>query len=252
MDFLIFFTLGTFVGSFFNVVIYRMPRDESIIKPRSHCPACKTSIPFYRNIPLVSFILQVGKCANCQSAISLQYPAVELINGLIWGWSFYMLPFPEAVNASFLSSILIAIAWIDARIYMVPLDLIVAGVIVLLFAVIFGVLSYSQVLWGIAAGVLLPGFMMGLTWLVTRRQGMGFGDLQLGLILGAWVGPVAMILTLFFASFLGLVAWIVISMVKGLDRDRPLPFAPYLVFSAISIFIVSEYSTTLIDQLIMV
>jgi leader peptidase (prepilin peptidase)/N-methyltransferase len=139
MDFLIFFTLGTFVGSFFNVVIYRMPRDESIIKPRSHCPACKVSIPFYRNIPLVSFILQVGKCANCQGAISLQYPVVELINGLIWGWSFYTLPFPEAVTASFLSSILIAIAWIDARIYMVPLDLIVAGVVVLLFAVIFGV-----------------------------------------------------------------------------------------------------------------
>jgi len=66
MDFLIFFTFGTFVGSFFNVVIYRMPRDESIIKPRSHCPACKASIPFYRNIPLVSFILQAGKCANCQ------------------------------------------------------------------------------------------------------------------------------------------------------------------------------------------
>jgi len=252
MDFLIFFTLGTFVGSFFNVVIYRMPRDESIIKPRSHCPTCKTSIPSYRNIPLVSFILQAGKCANCQGAISLQYPAVELINGLIWGWAFYTLPFPEAVTASFLSSILIAIAWIDAKIYMVPLDLIIAGIVVLLFAVIFGVLSYSQVLWGIAAGVLLPGFMMGLTWLVTRRQGMGFGDLQLGLILGAWVGPIAMILTLFFASFLGLVAWIVISMVKGFDRDRPLPFAPYLVFSAISIFIVSEYSTTLVDKLIMV
>ena len=60
MDSLIFFTLGSFVGSFFNVVIYRMPLGESIIKPRSHCPACKTSIPFYRNIPLVSFILQVG------------------------------------------------------------------------------------------------------------------------------------------------------------------------------------------------
>ncbi len=101
------------------------------------------------------------------------------------GLGIYTLPFPEAVIASFLSSILIAIAWIDARIYMVPLDLIIAGVVVLLFAVIFGILSYSQVLWGIAAGVLLPGFMMGLTWLVTRRQGMGFGDLQLGLILGS-------------------------------------------------------------------
>ena len=178
MDSLIFFTLGSFVGSFFNVVIYRMPLGESIIKPRSHCPACKTSIPFYRNIPLVSFVLQAGKCTNCQVAISLQYPAVELINGLIWGWAFYTLPFPDAVTASFLCSILIAIAWIDARIYMVPLDLIIAGCVVLLFAVIFDVISYSQVLWGIAAGVLLPGFMMGLTWLITRRHGMGFGDLQ--------------------------------------------------------------------------
>ena len=158
MDFLIFFSLGTFIGSFFNVVIYRMPRDESIIKPRSHCPTCKTSIPFYRNIPLVSFILQVGKCANCQGGISLQYPIVELINGLIWGWAFYTLPFSEAVTASFLSSILIAIAWIDARIYMVPLNLIIAGVVVLFFAVNFGVLSYNQVLWGISTGVILPGF----------------------------------------------------------------------------------------------
>ena len=252
MDFSIFFIVGAFVGSFFNVVIYRLPIDESVIKPRSHCPKCKFPIPFYRNIPIVSYMIQLGKCANCKNNISIQYPTVELINGLIWGWAFSSLPLSEAITASFISSILISISWIDAKIYMIPLDLIIVGVVVIILSIGLGVLSLYQSLLGIVAGVLFPGLMMGLTWLVTRRQGMGFGDLQLGLILGAWLGPILMILTLFFASFLGLIAWVLISVIKGVDRNRPLPFAPYLSFSAISIFILSNYSTTLIDHLIMV
>jgi len=252
MDFSIFFTIGAFVGSFFNVVIYRLPRDESVIKPRSHCPDCKKPIPFYRNIPIISFIIQLGRCVQCKQRISIQYPAVELINGLLWGWAFANLSFPEAITVSLLCSILISIAWIDSRIYMIPLDLIIVGVIIISLSIILGVLSLHQALLGIVAGVLFPGVMMGLTWIVTRRQGMGFGDLQLGLILGAWLGPILMILTLFLASLLGLLAWILISIFQGIDRNRPLPFAPYLTFSAISIFIVSNYSTTLIDRLIMV
>lgn len=252
MEFSIFFIIGTFVGSFFNVVIYRLPRDESVIRPRSHCPNCKNSIPFYRNIPIISFIIQLGKCAHCKNRISIQYPAVELINGLLWGWAFSSLPFSEAITVSLLCSILVSISWIDSRIYMIPLDLIIVGAIIIILSIIFGALSLDQALLGIVAGVFFPGLMMGLTWLVTRRQGMGFGDLQLGLILGAWLGPILMILTLFLASLLGLIAWILISIFKGIDRNRPLPFAPYLTFSAISIFIVSNYSTTLIDHLIMV
>ena len=73
MDFYIFFVIGAFIGSFFNVVIYRLPREESVVKPRSHCPKCKVSIPFYRNIPIISYIIQLGKCANCKNNISIQY-----------------------------------------------------------------------------------------------------------------------------------------------------------------------------------
>ena len=225
MDFVIFFIIGAFIGSFFNVVIYRLPRDESVIKPRSHCPNCKKPIPFYRNVPIISFIIQLGRCANCKQRISIQYPTVELINGLLWGWAFKNLLFPEAIAVSLLFSILIAIAWIDYRIYMIPLDLIIVGAIIISFSIIFGVLSLHQALLGIVAGVFFPG---------------------------AWLGPILMILTLFFASLLGLIVWILISMFQGMDRNRPLPFAPYLAFSAISIFILSNYSTTLIDRLIMV
>ena len=116
MDYYIFFIIGTFVGSFFNVVIYRLPIDESVIRPRSHCPNCKNLIPYYRNIPIISFIIQLGKCANCKKRISIQYPAVEFINGLLWGWAFVSLSFPEATTVSMLCSVLIAIAWIDSRI----------------------------------------------------------------------------------------------------------------------------------------
>ena len=73
MDFYIFFVIGAFIGSFFNVVIYRLPREESVVKPRSHCPKCKVPIPFYRNIPIISYIIQLGKCANCKNNISTQW-----------------------------------------------------------------------------------------------------------------------------------------------------------------------------------
>tara|TARA_B100000315_G_scaffold260459_1_gene322069 strand:- start:8558 stop:9355 length:798 start_codon:yes stop_codon:yes gene_type:complete len=252
MTFGIFFVLGTISGSFFNVIIYRLPLEESIVKPRSHCPNCKKTIPFYRNIPILSFILQKGKCAECRKTISLQYPAVELTNGLIWGWAFSTMNIPDAVVSSLIISILITIAWIDAKLLMVPLDLIVAGIIVLITgAVGFNLFALNQILLGIVAGVFLPALIMGFTWLFTHRQGMGWGDLQLGLVLGAWLGPICMIGTLFLASFLGLIAWICISIVKGFDRNRPIPFAPYLVFSGVFIFVITHQFPAFFDQLIL-
>ena len=233
---LLIFFIGTIVGSFLNMLIYRLPIDESIWKPRSHCPMCKKTIPWFRNIPLVSFVIQQGKCAACNESISWQYPVVEFITGSIWVICFLIFVPMHATMTALFSSVLIALAWIDMKTMMIPLSLKISGIVVIVMSVIMGTLKWKFVLWGAFAGVFIPLAMMGITYFMTRRQGMGWGDIQLGLILGAWLGPWNMALTLFLAALLGIIAWLGISMKKGFDRNRPLPFAPYLVISAVTIF----------------
>lgn len=233
---LLIFFIGTIVGSFLNMLIYRLPIDESIWKPRSHCPMCKKTIPWFRNIPLVSFVIQQGKCVACNESISWQYPVVEFITGSIWVICFLIFVPMHATMTALFSSVLIALAWIDMKTMMIPLSLIISGIVVIVMSVIMGTLKWKFVLWGAFAGVFIPLAMMGITYFMTRRQGMGWGDIQLGLILGAWLGPWNMALTLFLAALLGIIAWLGISMKKGFDRNRPLPFAPYLVISAVTIF----------------
>jgi len=230
------FIIGAIVGSFLNMLIYRLPKDESIWKPRSHCPQCKTMIPLYRNIPLLTFIIQQGKCVECNKSISWQYPIVELITGSIWFICFTIFIPIHALMTALFSSVLIALAWIDLKTMMIPLSLIISGGVLIVISVIMGTLEWQWVLWGALAGVLIPLSMMGITYIVTRRQGMGWGDIQLGLILGAWLGPWNMALTLFLAALLGIFSWVGISFKKGFDRNRPLPFAPYLVISAVTMF----------------
>ena len=235
------FVIGALVGSFLNMLIYRLPREESILSPRSLCPHCKTIIPWYRNIPLVSFILQRGKCAACGSSISWQYPVVEAITGFVWAVCFAVfVPLQAGLTAMF-TSVLITLAWIDLKTMMIPLSLIMSGVAFILLSIISGILEWQFVIWGALAGVFIPLMMMGMTFLMTRRQGMGWGDIQLGLILGAWLGPWSMMLTLFFAALLGIIAWIGISLKNGFDRNRPLPFAPYLVISAMVMLFMGTY-----------
>ncbi len=237
------FFIGAIVGSLLNVLIYRMPIDQSIWTPRSHCPQCKKTIPWFRNIPLLSFFLQKGKCVDCSQSISLQYPLVELITGIGWVVSFSMFePINALVTALFISN-LIALAWIDLKTMMIPLSLIISGLVIILITLILGYLHWTIVLWGGLAGVALPLTMMGITYLMTKRQGMGWGDIQLGFILGAWLGPWYMMMTLFLAALLGIFVWLAVSILNGFDKDRPLPFAPYLVVSAtVMLFYGSSFS----------
>ncbi len=221
------------------------------MSPRSHCPHCMTIIPFYRNIPIISFLLQKGKCASCGKEISIQYPIVEILTGFVWVISFaYFTPLYGAMVALF-SSILIALAWIDIQIMMIPLSLIVSGLILIIIGIMVGIFNWQTVFWGGLTGVLFPLAMMGLTYLFTKRQGMGWGDVQLGFILGAWLGPLRMMLTLFIAAALGLLVWTGISLFKGFDRDRPLPFAPYLAIGAVAMIFLGSYVGLIFDKFLL-
>jgi len=245
------FIIGSCVGSFLNVLIYRLPREESIWSPRSHCPHCNKTIPWYRNIPLVSFFIQNGKCAECDTSISWQYPLVEIINGCVWATCFFVFNPLHATMTALFSSILIALAWIDLKTMMIPLSLIISGAIVIGLSIITGILEWKLVLWGSLAGMAIPLIMMGLTFLITRRQGMGWGDIQLGLILGAWLGPWFMMIALFLAALFGILAWISISIINGFDRNRPLPFAPYLVVSTMALLFCESWVVLWFDKFLL-
>ncbi|SVA11070.1 uncharacterized protein METZ01_LOCUS63924, partial [marine metagenome] len=166
---------------------------------------------------------------------------VELITGVVWSWCFLNLEGTEAVLTVLLFSTLITIAWIDGLTMNIPLKLIFFVLGVEIVGCLLGDISLRKALGGAFIGVICLGLIMLLTFLLTKRQGMGFGDLQLGLVLGIWLGSVNMALTLFGASFISLLVWLGISARKGLNKNRALPFAPFLIFSAGLVFVIDFY-----------
>jgi len=166
---------------------------------------------------------------------------IELASGFIWVWGFSHLPLAEAVVFALVASILISIGFVDYFTMQIPLILILVGFAVALSGVLFGDMYFTASLWGIFVGAVIPLMIMGLTYLVTKRQGMGYGDIQLGVVLGAWLGPMRMALTLFGASVLSLLTWIAVSLLKDFDKNRALPMAPFLAIAGIGVYIGSIY-----------
>jgi prepilin signal peptidase PulO-like enzyme (type II secretory pathway) len=118
---------------------------------------------------------------------------------------------------------------------------ILVGIVLSIAGVIFNTVFLVSALWGVFVGAIIPLIIMGILWIITKRQGMGFGDIQLGIVLGAWLGPMRMALTLFSASVMSLLAWIVLSLVKDFDKNRAMPMAPFLAVAGIGVYIGSFY-----------
>jgi len=228
------FILGLIVGSFSNVCIYRIPKSESIIFPASHCPKCRSKIKPVDNIPLLSFILLKGKCRNCKSKISLQYPIVELITGLIY--LIIYLTYGLSVQTLIyiiLSSALIIIAFIDLNEQIVP-DIISLPGIVIGFIISFFV-SYISFI-NSALGVVVGGgiiLIIGLAGsVIFKKEAMGGGDVKLAAMIGAFLGWRYIIISLFLGFFLGALAGIVLILSKIKSREDVVPFGPFIVLGS--------------------
>ncbi len=230
---------GAVVGSFLNVCIYRIPKGESIVFPGSHCPHCKGSIPFYDNIPLVSYLVLRGRCRYCQGTISLQYPLVEGITafasfllfyqfGISWSYLFYF---------AFVAS-LIVITVIDLYHQIIPDVISLPGIGVGLVA---SLLLPQLTFFNSLAGMLLGGGSLFLVatfyhWL-TKREGMGGGDVKLLAMIGAFLGWKAVILTIVLSSLIGSIVGVIVIMAKGKDFKYAIPFGPFLSLgAALSLF----------------
>lgn len=226
---------GAIVGSFLNVCIVRLPKEESIVFPGSHCPFCNKSIAFYDNIPLISYLLLGGKCRYCKNNISVQYPLVEgttalcsLLLYLRFGPSLSYLFYFAFVSA------LIVITVIDLYHQIIPDVISLPGIGAgLLSSLIIPQITFLNSL----IGLLLGGgslFLVatGYQWLF-KREGMGGGDVKLLAMIGAFLGWKSVILTILLSSLIGSIIGIIIIVLKGKDFKYAIPFGPFLSLGAV-------------------
>ena len=175
---------------------------------------------------------------------------LEFLSGFAWVWAFSNLSLAEAGIFSLIFSLLAGIAMVDYMTFQIPLVFILAGIVLAIAGVAFKVIFLTAAIWGIFVGAVIPLMIMGVLWIITKRQGMGYGDIQLGFVLGAWLGPMRMAITLFTASVLSLLTWIAVSLTTDFDKNRAMPMAPFLAIAAIGVFIGSFYYPELFHLLI--
>ena len=260
---IVVFLASLLIGSFLNVVIYRIPimldrewraqaaaltsgevdasaadaATFNLVVPRSACPSCKTPIRAWQNVPVFSWLLLRGRCASCKTHISLRYPIIELLTALLSAWvaSHFGFGWPAAC-ALLITWSLIALTCIDIDHQLLPdnitLPLMWAG---LLASVILGAsndaslpVAPATAIIGAVAGYLSLWLVFHLFRLVTGKEGMGYGDFKLYAALGAWLGWKVLPLIILLSAATGAIVGIAMILIKGRDRSQPMPFGPYL------------------------
>lgn len=222
--------VGLVVGSYLNVVIYRLPRGLSTVLPRSACPACGARVRAYDNLPLVSFLLLRGRCRDCGNRIHWRYPLVEAATCLLFLLSFVRFGWrPELLGAMIFCAAMVALAGIDVEHFLLPDAITLPGILVGL-ALSFW-LEWSSPLQSAVGALLGAGLLLALIggWYLLRGElGMGFGDVKMLAMIGAFLGPGGVLLSLFFASFSGAAVGLVLLAFQRAALRTKLPFGVFL------------------------
>jgi len=243
---LLFFILGTFIGSFLNVVICRTPKNESIVKPRSHCQNCRKTIPIYHNIPIISFILLKGSCYNCKEKISAQYIIVEMLTGLLFILAFDNSSIYQGLLLSAVFSCLIIISYIDYYYLLIPsLVLYLLLILLIPFSIIYNQ-SPMQIITGsssITIYLLVCTLIVGL--LKKEMKILGFGDIILIFFIGGWLGVINSFVCLFIAASIGIIYTVINNSIYS-NNELKIPFGTCLSISFIIVIIIKQYTDLLI------
>lgn len=244
------FLFGLLVGSFLNVCIYRLPRNESVVTPRSHCLACGHLIAWYENIPLASYVALGARCRACRAPISPQYFLVELANGLLWaGLMVWFGPSLAFMKFATFASLMLALTIVDLKERILPDELTLTGVVMGVGFSLFipvndglaawltnrlgiwpeAMLSALDALLGIAAGAFSLWLVREAYFIWRKVEGMGFGDLKLMAAIGAFLGPKLTLLTIFLGALTGaLIGSVFIMLFRNRDTKYELPFGTFL------------------------
>ena len=256
---LLAFVLGLLVGSFLNVCIHRWPSYQSVIRPRSRCPQCEAPITWYDNIPLLSYALLRGRCRSCGTGISLRYPVVELLNGLLYAYLFWRFGMdPVVAKMALFGSMMLILIFTDLTEYILPDEITVGGLVlgialspfvphaagpVRFFLTVAGTEwapSMVSVAESVAAAVIVGGFLFLLGEAYYRfrhREGLGFGDVKMMAMVGAFWGLGYAVLTLIIGSITGSLVGIAIVLIGGKKWTYELPFGTYLGVAAIVVML---------------
>ena len=247
--------VGLCIGSFLNVLIYRLPLNMNIATPPSHCPSCDQRIKWYDNIPLLSYIILGGKCRHCKTKISPRYFIVELVNLLLWivvvvvfGLSLY------SVLYMLLSSILLAIVFIDFEHQIIPdsLNITIAllGVVATVYSIFYPTVSCAlddfKILWwehligGFGGGLLFAAIFYFYLW-IRKKEGLGGGDVKLIAALGLLIGYKLTLLCIGFSAIFACIYLVIMKIAGKLEADKPFAFGPFLAAGAYVAIIVGNY-----------
>lgn len=244
---------GLLIGSFLNVCIYRMPRDLSVVRPRSFCPSCEKQVEWYDNIPVVSFILLRGGCRNCRASIPLRYPAVELLNGGLFFLGVLMLgPTLAALKFCIFAAIMVALIFMDLEERILADEFTLGGTAVGVILAYFVPIPQSLIAfflpydWGprwhsVAESFFGAVALAGMLWsiakvyeMVRKREGMGFGDVKMVACIGAFVGLAPALMTVIVGSVLGSVTGVLYIWFSKKDAATyELPFGSFLGIAAL-------------------
>ena len=233
--------VGLCVGSFLNVVIYRLPEGMSLVKPKSHCTKCNYELKWYDNIPVLSYIILGGKCRNCKAHISFRYTAVELANMLLWLLSallFWKQNIALSIIYMAVISVFICVFFIDLE-HKIIFDRFQIILLCLGVACIFldkSVSWYSHLIGGVA-GFAVFFLLAFLFEKIVKREGLGGGDVKLSGVSGLILGWEKLLLSLLIASLLAVIVIAIFSKSKD-EKNREFPFAPFLTvgFTAAMLF----------------
>jgi leader peptidase (prepilin peptidase)/N-methyltransferase len=256
--FLLFAFFSTFfgacVGSFLNVCIYRIPRDESVVTPRSHCPHCNTLIPWYLNIPVASWLFLRGTCASCKGPIAFRYTLVELLTAMLFLAVFMKWAAPAAMHMLPISHpLIVPVYWlflaglvlgtfVDFEHFIIPDSVTIGGMVAgPILSALVPSLHAQEVWWrgfavsfiGLAVGF---GLLNSVAWIGTKafkKEAMGFGDVKLMGAIGAFLGWKAVLFTVFVSSLLGSVVGLLLIALGSVKLQSRIPFGPYISAAAL-------------------
>ncbi|HEY3373851.1 MAG TPA: prepilin peptidase [Candidatus Aquicultor sp.] len=246
---ILFFMVGSIIGSFLNVCAYRIPRSESIMFPGSHCPACGGAIAPYDNIPIVSYLLLRGTCRHCRGRIGIRYPLVELTTGALWAAVYYRFGLSsQLAGALFFVTVLTVLSAIDYDTKTLPDKLLLPSIGLSALALLLYPIQIDALPLIAGSGVLraMFGFVAGgglllivalLGMLVFKREAMGGGDIKLAAFMGLYLGGYV-VLAIFIGTFLGTLAGTALMARGKAESKSSMPFGPFLAAGAIvTIFI---------------
>ena len=243
------FIIGLLFGSFYNVVGMRLPNNESIVFPGSHCEKCNHKLKWYENIPLLSYILLGGKCSNCKSKISIWYPAIELFTGMLFLISYYTFGLSYEFAIAIIISSLVSIIFVSDINYYIILDspIILGSILIIIIKLLSTSLKDTLISFG--SGILIFAIMYGIMLLgnlLFKKESLGGGDIKLSFIAGLVLGPKLGIFYIIFGAFLAFPYAIYITI---RNKENMLPFGPFLISSLLIIYLDYNFFLNFINAL---